>query len=184
MIHLQSQSPNCCAHHAITVVDQLDCFGVKRKQAVAEEELHSVVVQLEADGLQERDVVTQNLLILKVKAHPNNFVYVIVAKEIEDGCFALNVLQPRTMCTDALAIHGIIFVSQWQTLSPLAQSIAPKYLNEHAECLQHLDSHFPSSVRPLLKDVREMLQYVVFKKVVQELWVMLIAPDHKFSNAA
>ena len=161
MVHLQSQSPYCCAHHAITVIDQLYCFSVKRKQAVAEEELHSVVVQLEADGLQERDVVTQNFLILKVKAHPNNFVYVIVAKEIEDGCFALNVLQPRTMCTDALARHGSI-VSQWQTLSPLAQSIAPKYLDEHAECLQHLDSHFPSSVRPLLKYVREMLQYVVF----------------------
>ena len=112
VVHLQSQSSNCCAHHAVTVVDQLYCFGVKREQAVAEEELHSVVVQLEADGLQERDVVTQNLLILKVKAHPNNFVYVIVAEEIEDGCFALNVLQPRAMCADALAIHGIIFVSK------------------------------------------------------------------------
>lgn len=184
MIHLQSQSPNCCAHHAVTVIDQLYCFSVKRKQAVAEEELHSVVVQLEADGLQERDVVTQNLLILKIKAHPNNFVYVIVAEEIEDGCFALNILQPRAMCTDALAMHGIINVSQQQTLSPVARSIAPKYLDEHAECLQHLDSHFPSSVRPLLKYVREMLQYVIFKEVVQEFWVMLITPDHKFSNAA
>lgn len=147
MINLQRQSPNCCAHHAVTVVDQLDCFSVKREQAVAEEELHCVVVQLEADGLQERDVVTQNLLIFKVKAHPNNFIYVIVAKKIEDGCFALNVL------------------------------------NEHAKCLQHLDSHFPSPVRPLLKYVREMLQYVVFQEVIQEFWVVLIAPDHKFSNA-
>jgi len=109
MIHLQSQSSNCCAHHAITVIDQLYCFSVKRKQAVAEEELHSVVVQLEADGLQERDVVTQNLLILKVKVHSNNFVYVIVAKEIEDGCFALNILQPKAMCIGALAIHDSIF---------------------------------------------------------------------------
>ena len=109
VIHLQSQSPNCGAHHAITVVDQLDCFSVKREQAIAEEELHSVVVQLEADGLQERNVVTQNLLILKVKSHPNNFVYVIVAKEIEDGCFALNILQPKAMCTAAVAIYDTIY---------------------------------------------------------------------------
>ncbi len=92
MVHFQRQCPDCCSHHAVTVVDQLDCFSVQGKGAIAEEELHCIVVEFEADRLQEGNVVTQNLLVVKVKAHAHNLIYVVVTEQIEDSCFALYVL--------------------------------------------------------------------------------------------
>ena len=74
------------------MINELHSFGVQWKTSVAQEELHRVVVELEADRLEEGDVVGKHLLILKVKAHANHFVYVVVAEQVKDGCFALDIL--------------------------------------------------------------------------------------------
>ena len=74
------------------MVDQLDCFRVQWERAVTEEKLHCMVVEFQTDGLQQGNVVPKDLLIFKVEAHANNLIYVVVAEQIEYGCFALYVL--------------------------------------------------------------------------------------------
>ena len=92
VIHFESQGPDCCSHHAIMMVDQFDGLSVQMERPLVVEKLHCVLVQFQADGLQQRDVVTKNFFVVKVKVHANHCVDMVVAEHVEDGCFALYVL--------------------------------------------------------------------------------------------
>lgn len=57
-----------------------------------EEELHSVLVELQGDGLQQVDIVSQHLVIIKVVAQGNYIIDVVVGEEVENSNFAANIL--------------------------------------------------------------------------------------------
>lgn len=135
--------------------------------------------------------MSQNLLVLKVKAHADNLIDVIVAEQVEDCCFALNVLHIPTLSddTDSEAANAFGFQLYCWSQCVLRVCMActafvqTGYLYEHAECLQHLYGNIPSPICFLLQYMGEVLQNVVFEEKVKELLVVLVAPDRKLSNA-
>lgn len=92
VVHFESQGPNRCSYHAVVMVDQFDGLSVQRKRPFVIKELDCVLVQFQAYGLQQCDIVTKNFIVIEVKVHTNHCVYMVVAEHVEDGCFALYVL--------------------------------------------------------------------------------------------
>jgi len=60
--------------------------------AAVEEEVHGACIELEADGLEEADVVAQYLFVTEVKVQINDVVDVVVAEQEEDTCLTAHIL--------------------------------------------------------------------------------------------
>lgn len=59
-------------------------------------------IELEADCLEEADVVAQHLLIAEVKVQVNNVVDVVVAEQEEYACLTAHILYDDAQCLQHL----------------------------------------------------------------------------------
>ena len=79
-IHIQSQSPNSNPDHTLTVLEELDGFGVEGKvsEVLVIEEMNSVFVEMKGQCLEEGDIVGQNFFIWEVQLEHDDGIDVVV----------------------------------------------------------------------------------------------------------
>eukprot|EP00967_Tisochrysis_lutea_P082432 scaffold114127_cov18-Tisochrysis_lutea.AAC.2 len=88
---------------SLTFTNSDGCGGQGRWGRVFEQkEADSKGVELEADCLEEGDVVAQHLLVLKVKVGADDVVDVVVGEQEEDARLAAHVLNDDAQCLQHL----------------------------------------------------------------------------------
>lgn len=107
LVHVQGQSPHGDSDHGLRVIEELEGFGVEREVVghLVEQELQSVWVQLQTQGLEEGDIVGQQLLVGKIKAMDDQVVDVVVGEQVEDADFGVGVGKQNRKRLDDLGLH-------------------------------------------------------------------------------
>ena len=95
LVHVEAEGPDRYPDHALAVVEELDGLGVEGEVVImlVIEEVDGVLVQPEAEGLEEGDVVGHDLLVGEVELVNNDGVDVVVGEEIVDAGVVLDVLE-------------------------------------------------------------------------------------------
>ena len=79
-VHIQSESPDGNAHHVLAVLEELDGFGVEGEvsQVLVVEEVNGVLVEVEGEGLEEGDVISEHFLLREVQLQDDDGIDVVV----------------------------------------------------------------------------------------------------------
>lgn len=83
-IHVQRNGPDRDAYHRFRMIEELDglCVQGEIVGVFVVEEVDRVGVQLQAECLQEQDVVAHHVLVREVELVDNYGVYVVVAEQV------------------------------------------------------------------------------------------------------
>lgn len=104
--HVQRQRSDGDAHHFLVVIEELDRLRVERKvvRVLVEEEVNGVAVQLERQGLQERDVVGHHLFVGEIEFMYNDRVHVVVREKVVCERERTGALAVRRLGSDSVGV--------------------------------------------------------------------------------
>ena len=79
-VNIESESPDCDAHHALRMVEELDGLSVEREvpQMLVVEEVYGVFVEFERESLEEGDVVCKNLFVGEIQLENDDRIDMII----------------------------------------------------------------------------------------------------------
>ena len=105
--------------HRLFVANESNGFGIERKTGAhsvlrfLKEEVNCPGIELQTDGLQKRNIESEDLFIREIKIQLENVVQVIIAEEIEDGCVTLDIQDHDAQCLQNLGPGSGVLCLDW-----------------------------------------------------------------------